>query len=162
MLRAVEPTDIGIFFDQQDDPMATGMAAVPSRDRAAHAEHWAKVLAEESIIVRTIADGGQVLGYVTSFFIDGKRNVGYWLGRPYWGAGHATRALTEFLAVVRERPLHARVAEHNTASLRVLAKCGFIVAGEERPDGDPVKAVLLRLSARPTDEFRAAGRSGVA
>jgi RimJ/RimL family protein N-acetyltransferase len=145
VLRKVEAGDIAVFFDQQDDPAATALAAVPARDRAAHAEHWAKILADESVVVRTVIDAGQVLGYVTSFVVDGKRQVGYWLGRPYWGGGHATRALTEYLAEVRERPLHARVAEHNTASLRVLAKCGFAAAGEERLDGDPIRAIILRL-----------------
>jgi RimJ/RimL family protein N-acetyltransferase len=145
VLRRVEPSDIAIFFDQQDDPLAIERAAVPSRNRAAHEEHWAKILADESVIVRTIVDGRQVLGYVVSFVVAGKRNVGYWLGRRYWGDGHATRALTEYLAEVGERPLDARVAEHNTASLRVLAKCGFTAAGEERRDGDPVRAIILRL-----------------
>jgi RimJ/RimL family protein N-acetyltransferase len=145
VLRRVEQGDIAIFFDQQDDPIATGTAAVPSRNRAAHAAHWAKILADESVVVRTAVDGGHVLGYVVSFVVDGKRNIGYWLGRRYWGDGHATRALTEYLAEVRERPLQARVAEHNTASLRVLAKCGFATAGEERSAGDPVRAIILRL-----------------
>ena len=147
MLRRVEPDDIAIFFDAQDDPVAVEMAAVPSRDRAAHREHWARILADESVIVRTILEGGQVVGYVTSFIVNGERNVGYWLGRPHWGRGYATRALVEFLADVRERPLHARVAEHNPASLRILAKCGFTAVGEEQPDGDPVKAIILRLAA---------------
>jgi RimJ/RimL family protein N-acetyltransferase len=62
------------------------------------------------------------------------------------GQGHATRALTELVAEFRERPLYAHVAEHNTASLRVLAKCGFVVVGETQEAGDPVKEIILRLS----------------
>lgn len=147
MLRKVEPADIAVFFDQQDDPIATDLAAVGSRVLQAHTDHWARILADDSVIVRTVVDDTRVLGYVLSFLVDGKRNVGYWFGRPYWGAGHATRAVTEYLDLVRERPLYARVAEHNAASLRVLAKCGFSVVGEERPGRDPVRAVILRLVA---------------
>jgi len=51
------------------------------------------------------------------------------------------------LSEVPERPLHARVAEHNVASLRVLAKCGFSVVVEEQGDGDPVKEIVMRLDA---------------
>jgi RimJ/RimL family protein N-acetyltransferase len=146
VLREVEPGDVAVFFDQQSDPSASEMAAVASRNRAAHFEHWTKILADESVIVRTVVDGGEVLGYVVSFMLGARRQVGYWLGRPHWGVGHATRALTEFLAEVGERPLYARVAEHNAASLRVLAKCGFVPAGDAPVDGAG-RAIGLQLGA---------------
>ena len=41
---------------------------------------------------------------------DGKRLVGYWIGREFWGKGLATKALAELLAEVTARPLHAYVA----------------------------------------------------
>lgn len=149
MLRPVEPDDIAVFFDHQDDPVANAMAAFPARDRAAHDAHWkTKVLAgDDTNIARTIVDGDQVVGNIVSWVVDGERNVGYWIGRQHWGLGHATRALTEFVAEVHERPLHARVAEHNAGSLRVLAKCGFTVIGEEQHDDDPVKEIVVRLDA---------------
>ena len=47
-----------------------------------------------------------------------------------------------------ERPLHARVAAHNGASLRVLQKCGFQVTGTEHdPAGDGVDEIILVLAA---------------
>ena len=68
--------------------------------------------------------------------------MGYWLGRDFWGRGVATEALCLYLAVERTRPLVARVAPQNAASLRVLQKCGFVITGRERfpltPD-DPVE-----------------------
>lgn len=54
--------------------------------------------------------------------------------------------MTEFVAELPERPLYARVAEHNTASMRVPAKCGLVVVGEAQEAGDPVKDIILRLS----------------
>ncbi|GAB3255734.1 hypothetical protein GCM10027562_17630 [Arthrobacter pigmenti] len=43
-----------------------------------------------------------------------------------------------------ERPLYARVAEHNTASLRVLTECGFSIVGEEHSD-DGFKEIVFKL-----------------
>jgi RimJ/RimL family protein N-acetyltransferase len=154
LLREVEPQDISIFFEQQNDPAASAMAAFPSRDRAAHDVHWAKILADDSLIARTIVEDGQVVGNIGSWVADGERAVGYWIGRPYWGRGYATRALADLVAEVPERPLHALVAEHNVASIRVLAKCGFSIVGEQQHDGDPVKEIVMRLDA-PSSVVRA-------
>ena len=147
MLRRVEPGDIAVFFEQQADPAAAAMAAFPSRDRVAHDKHWAKILADSSCVARAIViPNGRIAGNIGSFDIHGARHVGYWIGREHWGQGHATRALAEFVVEFPERPLYARVVEHNTASLRVLAKCGFVVVGEAQEPGDPGKEIVLRLS----------------
>lgn len=55
----------------------------------------------------------------------GQRRIGYWLGRRYGGRGVATTALGLFLCLIGERPLHAYVAVHNGASIRVVEKFGF-------------------------------------
>jgi RimJ/RimL family protein N-acetyltransferase len=123
------------------------MAAFPSRDRAAHDVHWTKILADDSLIARTIVEDGQIVGNVGSWAADGERDVGYWIGRAYSGRGYASRALADLVAEVLERPLHARVAEHNVAGIRVLAKCGFSIVGEAQRDGDPVKEIVMRLDA---------------
>jgi RimJ/RimL family protein N-acetyltransferase len=99
--------------------VANAMAAFPARDRTAHAAHWQKVLAHESNVARTIVEQGHVVGYIGSWDADGQRLVGYWIGRDHWGRGIATRALADFVAEITERPLHACVAEHNRASIRV-------------------------------------------
>ena len=66
-----------------------------------------------------------------SFEKSGEREVGYWIGREYWGKGVATRAVSTFLGHVKTRPLYAHVAKDNIASIRVLEKCGFKISGEE-------------------------------
>jgi RimJ/RimL family protein N-acetyltransferase len=65
------------------------------------------------------------VGNVVAFDRDGKRLVGYWLGRAHWGKGIASRALGEFPRIETRRPLHARVLKTNRASIRVLEKNGF-------------------------------------
>jgi hypothetical protein len=61
-----------------------------------------------------------------------KPEVSYWIGKPYWGRGVATRALLAFLKRIKVRPLYARAAKDNLASLRVLEKCGFTRIGEDK------------------------------
>ena len=126
-LRDVVEADLPIFFEQQRDPEANAMAAFPARERDDFVAHWARILKDESIAKKTILFDGQVAGNVVSFDHDGQREVGYWLGKDFWGRGIATRALSRFLGCEPIRPLCARVARHNVASIRVLEKCGFRV-----------------------------------
>jgi len=131
LLRNVTESDLPIFFAQQLDPEATAMAAFPSRDREAFMAHWAKIMADDSNILKTLLFDGQVAGNIVSWEGSGEREVGYWIGKEYWGKGIATQALSEFLGYVKTRPLYAHVAKHNVASRRVLEKCGFRIFGME-------------------------------
>jgi RimJ/RimL family protein N-acetyltransferase len=138
-LRDVEPADLPVLFEHQDDRAANEMAAFPARERQAFMAHWVRILADETVRVQAIVAGGRLAGNVLSFEHDGRREVGYWIGREFWGAGVASAALAAFLDLETARPLHAGVARHNAASLRVLEKCGFAVCGEEDD------RVILRL-----------------
>lgn len=155
-LRDVAESDIRIFFDQQADPVANAMAAFPARDRDAFFTHWTRIGLDPSNILRTIVVNGEVAGNIVSFEQGGQRQVGYWLGRAYWGQGVATHALAQFLTQLRARPLYAHVAAHNRASLRVLEKCGFTLCGEEDDDPDEhgvaVHALILVLDATAASE----------
>lgn len=133
-LREVLETDLPIFFEQQLEPEASRMAAFPSRDRESFMAHWAKIQADDHVQIQTILFDGQVAGNVVSFEQSGKREVGYWLGKDFWGKGIATRALAEFLGQVKIRPLYGYVAKGNFASRRVLEKCGFTFDGEDGED----------------------------
>jgi RimJ/RimL family protein N-acetyltransferase len=149
LLRDVAESDLPVFFEQQNDPLANQLAAFPAREREKFMAHWAKILANEEGLVQTILWDGQVAGNLVCFEMDGEREVGYWLGREFWGQGIATRALASFLELVKFRPLYAHVAKHNHASRRVLEKCGFILCGEDKEfsstsDG-PVEGFILRL-----------------
>ena len=147
-LRDIIPSDLPILFEQQADPELSTMAAVPSRDKDAFDAHWAKIMADEDTILRTIEVDGQVAGHLVSFLLVGEREVGYWLGKEFWGKGIATKALAEFLKIVETRPLFARVAKHNIASRRVLEKCGFMVIGEDKYMNrarEEVKEFVLKL-----------------
>lgn len=136
-LRAVEPDDLPVFFDHQRDPEAVRMAAFTSRAQDAFTAHWKKILADPACATRTIVHGGQVAGTIGAWTdaSSQERMVGYWIGRDRWGRGIASAALAQFLTIERTRPLVARVAKHNPASLRVLQKCGFKSEGQDRFTG---------------------------
>ena len=152
-LREVQPADLPFFFEHQRDPVAVRMAAftaVDPDDRAAFDTHWARIMANESNLNRTIVLDGQVVGSVSSYVMEGDTEVTYWLDRDYWGRGIATAALAKFLEIQTLRPLHARAARDNPGSLRVLAKCGFRVLptdhGYANGRGAEIEEYLLELS----------------
>ncbi len=125
------------------------MAAFTSGDAVTYAQHWANLLVDDTILKRTLVVDGQVAGNVVSFMRDGRREVGYWVDRAYWGRGIATEALSAFLCIEQMRPLYAGVAKDNFASLRVLQKCGFTLSVDvdESSDGADASHILLTLPA---------------
>jgi RimJ/RimL family protein N-acetyltransferase len=156
VLRPVEPGDLPLFFEHQRDPIAVAMVAFTSRDRAAFDQHWAKILADETGLIRTIVvtsdispeSQEQVAGNIVSWNSHGQREIGYWIDRAYWGRGVATAALFAFLHLEQTRPLYAGVAKHNAASLRVLQKCGFtfLQSTDKASDDADDSHVLLVLA----------------
>ena len=128
-LRPVTPADLSDLFRFQCDADGARMAAVVPRDSPSFFSHWDMILADASIIARAITLDSVLVGHISSFNMDGLDSVGYWIARDYWGRGIASRALALLLREVRKRPLHARAARHNVASIRVLERCGFVLTG---------------------------------
>ena len=70
-------------------------------------------------------------------------NIGYWLGRPYWGRGYMTEALRAVVehvfATLPDDAIYCGAFVGNDASLRVQKKVGFVRDGEtvlfSRPRG---------------------------
>lgn len=149
-LRDVVENDLPVFFEHQIDPEASQMASFPSRSRDGFMSHWTKLMTDPSIVMKTILFNGQVAGNIVCFEQLGEREVGYWIGKEYWGKGIATHALEEFLTQIETRPLYAHVAKHNIASRRVLEKCGFHVSGEDKFFsqilGDDIEEYILVLN----------------
>ena len=169
-LRDVLERDLPILFEHQIDPVANRMVAFTPRDENAFMAHWRKILADPTVNKKVVLFDRQVAGHVVSFERSGKREIGYWIGREHWGKGIATEALRQFLRQATERPLYGVVAKHNTASIRVLEKCGFVLAGRSRGSpggrGPAVEELILKLSdgdsadpdLRVTYELACAGR----
>lgn len=129
-LRDAALRDIPAFYRMHADPEANKAGAFTPRPKPAFFAHWKKVLKNRLCLKKTIVADGKVAGYVVSFYRTGtgkpkKREIGYWIGRKFWGRGLATEGLRLLLAEHKRRPLYARVAKTNPASLKVALKCGF-------------------------------------
>jgi len=133
-LRPLRESDLDAIFEQMRDPQAVHMAAFTAADpddRTAFDAHMARVLRRPDVTYRVVTCDGEPAGHVASFVAEGDTEVTYWIGRRWWGRGVASRALELLLELVTVRPLHARAASDNLASLRVLAKTGFRPVGRE-------------------------------
>ena len=65
--------------------------------------------------------------------LNGEPELGYWIGRPYWGLGFATeasRAVVEIAKTIGHRKLVASHFTDNPASGKVLRKLGFQSTGK--------------------------------
>ena len=66
---------------------------------------------------------------------DSPLEIGYWLGKKYWGKGIATKALRLALDAMRDSglsgPLIATTMPDNLGSRHILLKCGFREIGTE-------------------------------
>lgn len=130
-LREVRESDIDTLFQMEIDPESNRIAVATPRSAASFAATWSRHLGDPTVVARVILLGDEVVGYVTRFKLDGLDSVGYWVARAHWGKGIATRALSQLLRQHPLRPLHARAASTNIASIRVLEKCGFRVTKRE-------------------------------
>jgi RimJ/RimL family protein N-acetyltransferase len=122
------------------------MAGFAARDRSDHMAHWHKILGDGAVTARTVLVNGQLAGNVVSWDQESRREVGYWIGRGYWGKGVATAALSQFLKVEGARPLYGPVAKHNLGSIRVLEKCGFVI-DRASADADELTLILEHESS---------------
>lgn len=128
-LRPTTSADLDVLYEFQADPAGAEMARFPSRDRPTYVAHWTAVLADQSVVASTALVGDEVVGSLVCFGPAQTREVGYWVGREFWGRHIATDALRLFLAEVTERPLRGCVVPTNTASQAVLLSCGFVETG---------------------------------
>lgn len=156
-LREVREDDLDAFFAHQSDPAAGHMAAFLGRDphdREAFVAHWDRLIADPTIVVRTIVADHAAVGHIARFWRDGRPEITYWIDRAAWGRGIATRALGRFLDEIRDRPLYASAAGDNLGSIRVLEKCGFVRTGEAkafaRARGGDIVEVFFELHAAAT------------
>jgi RimJ/RimL family protein N-acetyltransferase len=151
-LRPLEDGDLEILYEQATDPEAIRMAAFTSAnwtDHQAFLERMSRLRADTTITHRVIEVDGAVAGTIGSFHIDGELEVTYWIDRAQWGRGIASAALGILLAETAERPVFARAASDNAASLRVLERAGFRRIGVDRgfaaARGEEIEETILRL-----------------
>ncbi|GAA0813423.1 N-acetyltransferase GCN5 [Spirilliplanes yamanashiensis] len=125
-LRDVVDADLETLFAQEQEPEANRLAHFPARPRDAFLAHWrTRILGNPDGRAQAVEVDGELAGSIVAWWQDGRRFVGYWFGRAFWGRGVGTAALRLFLAGEAARPLYADPHADNVASVRLLEKCGF-------------------------------------
>ncbi len=137
-LRVIVEADIAWIYGLQKDRDAAMMAGIAG-DVVAETK-FTEVLKADIATHKGAPDifiitwMGQRAGYSEIITTnDGQQIVSYWIERSFWGKGIASRALALMLQrmpkPMKEKPVFARVADGNPASVRVLEKLGFIAFG---------------------------------
>lgn len=157
VLRPLDDGDIArIALLAGDWDVASMTARIPYPYTVADARHWLDGL-EPGEVVRVVERAGELIGltgYVPNEK-DGSAEIGYWIGKPYWGWGYATEAAGALIAHCFSRLRFERLTcchfADNAASARVIAKLGFQVTGScscwceaRRRDAEAVRYELAR------------------
>jgi ribosomal-protein-alanine N-acetyltransferase len=145
VLRPFEPADA---HDVQrlagDRAIADTTRDIPHPYADGMAEEWigthrsafeAGEAAVFAVVLRETAELTGAIGLTISRRFD-NAELGYWIGRPYWGRGYCTEAATAILDYAfRDLGLHRVYASHlarNPASGRIMEKLGMTREGLRR------------------------------
>ncbi len=124
-----------------DYAVAATTLRIPHPYEDGMAEQWIATLepafekGEQVALAITSREDGRLLGAIglTLDAANQSAELGYWIGKPYWGCGYATeaaRALVHFgFGQLGLNRVYARHFAHNPASGRVLQKAGLYREG---------------------------------
>jgi len=141
LLISIAPTHAAALQPLLEDPAIAETTPFPTPYPPDGAGAWiadAVALREQdSKYAFAVCDvGGGPIGVALLKEVDhvsAEAELGYWIGRPYWGGGRATAAAAATLNfafdILGLRAVRAVCLEANPASLRVLAKLGFVETG---------------------------------
>ncbi|QDT63033.1 GNAT family N-acetyltransferase [Calycomorphotria hydatis] len=145
LLRPPQPGDApAIHRLASDRDVASTTARIPHPYEPGMAEEWIQETA-------TQVDQGKAASFVITQAVDQslvgtigltinaeheRAELGYWIGKPYWGKGYATEAARAVIGygfqTLRLYRIHAHHMTTNPASGRVLEKCGMTHEGKLR------------------------------
>lgn len=132
--RTFSPSDApSIAALAGDWDIARMTARIPYPYTVAQAEHWVATLPECEFVRAVILDG-HLIGAVGYYPCDdGSAEIGYWIGKPWWGQGYATEAANALVRHCFSKIRFGRLTcchfVDNPASARVIAKLGFKEVG---------------------------------
>lgn len=134
-LRTVVDGDaarIAVLAGDWDVASMTGRIPYPYSEGAAY--HWINGVAEREEVFG-IEHDAELIG-ICGFTAEpnGDAELGYWIGKPYWGRGFATEAASAVMAYgFTKAGIRRFVCKHladNPASARVIHKLGFRFIGD--------------------------------
>ena len=173
-LRRFREGDLdSVFILVSDLAVAKWTARIPHPYERNMAEEWFRAgerLWDEGrslTLAVTLRDGGTVIGAASLEIEDeaGRAELGYYLGRPYWGRGFMTEAagaiLTYGFETLGLSTVHADAFTENDASARVLKKLGFVENGPDLLEA-PARGGMVEVVARSIDKDAWAARRDLA
>ena len=117
-----------------DSRVSETLSNVPFPYTSEDADYWLDSVKKNELRLSIRLNDALIGGIGLTHGDDGYCELGYWLGREYWGRGYATEASNSLLNYVREntslRKFRANVYKENIASSKVLQKLGFKQTGE--------------------------------
>ena len=125
--------DIAAMTLNVPHPYEDGMA---EKWIGSHQERFEK--GEEAIFAITLKAGSELIGAIGLILTlnHEKAELGYWIGKPYWGHGYCTEAARAALRYAFTEGglnrVHAYHFRHNLASGRVMQKLGMKYEGRLR------------------------------
>jgi RimJ/RimL family protein N-acetyltransferase len=145
VLRWISEDDVDSLYEIFSDPRVMRYwSTTPLLDREAAAALQREIASgnlNESLWKWgvALADNSKLIGTCTLFNLNldnGRAEIGYALGRAYWGNGYMNEALKALIKhafeVVKLRRLEADVDPRNTASIHTLERLGFQREGHLR------------------------------
>lgn len=158
ILRPAREDDLEAMHAVLSSPQATRWWSTPPHDSLDQTRDWlaAMIAGGGAGLDMVVEREGQVIGKAGFYY---PPDIGYILHPDHWGQGLATEALTAMLDRLFDATDHdqatADVDPENPASIRVLAKLGFVRTGfAERTwniDGDWKDSLYYAL---PRDVWR--------
>ncbi len=130
VLRELHDDDAPEFARLAGDwDVARMTARIPYPYSEALAREWMDTLGPDEF-VRTVLHQDTLIGAVGYVACDdGSAEIGYWIGKPWWGAGFATEAASALVRYCFTTAGFKRLTcchfEDNDASKRVIQKLGF-------------------------------------
>ena len=102
-------------------------------------------------------ESGKNIGYVQLCQIDdGKWEIGYHIAKQFTGNGYATEAVKAFLPAMAKKlnikEVYGICLAENTASVRVLEKCGFVQVYQGAGNYQGKEAEIVKTMWKPTKE----------
>lgn len=156
LLRPLSESDAADVFEWVSDPVVTRYMPYPTYTDAENVKKWIRSIdPEHNEFGFVLKETGKVIGAgsVCPAGENGEYELGYNLNRAYWNNGYATEAAKAMIEWAhREKGVKRFFARHavaNTASGRVIEKCGFTylrLVSYSRFDGSEIEAKYYELN----------------
>jgi len=144
ILRKFRENDVDEIFENWiSDPEVSKYMVWNSHENIEETDKWLKRCIEKYKVIDSynwgieLKENEELIGSISANKVENESNcyeIGYAIGRKYWGKGYATEALSvvvEYLMnEVGKRKLLCRCAKENKASQKVICKAGFKYSGK--------------------------------